>query len=304
MGTAFAQGVPQNLPKLDSTQFGRKALASTDLPHQTNTPTTPIEEAYRPFVGRLFFGPASDRHYCTAQFVQPGILLTAAHCTAPVTDISTFCYVPPGSAYIGIGSCPGNGLTVVCMAPNKNWKVAMQGALHPDNLYIGARYDYAFLRMPAGSGADAPTFATEDVKETGGPGMQHRGLRLVGYPLSAGLTESSTLELSMTGISDELRFRDVLYPRLMAAGSTRAADSFGAGVSGGAWFSKKGNGAEAPVQIISLNSSYSDNSSNPGGTAYRVIYGPSFDAESGCYRQAAISGSVTGGQCNVAPDCP
>jgi len=275
---AFAAD-PDELQELTKHHYGHKVVSYAVTSHDSGGGD---ENSYKDLVGKLWFTNASARHYCTAQFVDNKVLLTAAHCTQGSSD---FFYIPPGVTYDGTAACPNDIIGApgegFCVAQNKNWLAAKAGAFQPDNLYISARYDFAFVRTK--SGGESAYFATSlingNIKE----------LRIVGYPKSLNKMISSTWQLPNGGFINE-KFSDVLHPSLRAAGSTDLNFGYG-GVSGGAWFHKHGGS----LNIVSLNSSVATDAGQQGDdtATYNVVYGPKFDsnADADCYRLAAKSGN-------------
>src|SRR5690348_16396604 len=81
---------------------GHKQVTELATP---SDPDTDFQNYVKPYLGKLYFKKDSGTHYCSAQFVAPYILLTAAHCTHGVT-LTDFCFIPEGQTYTQ-SSCTG-----------------------------------------------------------------------------------------------------------------------------------------------------------------------------------------------------
>ncbi len=221
-----------------------------------NATYLPIDMTASPFsfAGRLEVtdpndpNPATNKHYCTAEFVDPNIIMTAAHCVYqlgvlhPDYQLTSF----RGGAF-SIANCPPQ-------FPEEWGKANLE-------MFVRVRYDYAFARIKPAltvvAGHPIPTLHFSEIPEN----PPHQQSILLGYP------KAVTGGTAMSALSSTYSL-DVLHPRLYALSSNQT--DFTEGISGGAWVNPAN-------QFVSVNSSVSEG--KIGAMSYITIYGPVFNSD-------------------------
>jgi hypothetical protein len=136
--------------------------------------------------GRLYFNQAADKpgvgHFCTAQFVDRDIILTAAHCVQD--DTPPYAYHTNFAFYLGYeGSATKRTYGWKCVATKKAW--AQQGPAH-------RLFDYAMIQTDAPSDVGWFGLAWNWV------GQYHRATK-IGYP--SGSFEGKVIQVDIGSLS-------------------------------------------------------------------------------------------------------
>jgi len=232
------------------------ALAQSSLPWQKPGNIQPIREPatgggvnsvavdgnVQSFSGKLNVEINGNPHYCSGVFVDPQVIVTAAHCVQQNGTTIKYTVVKfvreGGEEFTLKGACI---------------QVPVEWTTQTDE-YLRINYDYAFLKLDHSvTGLKVQLVATDPYD---------RPIKSHGYPAPA-----STL----TAISADAT-RDLLHPKVV--GLVTDSLGFTAGTSGGAWVWDRGSGHAQQFKVVSVNSSYAF----PVYDKSKIwIYGPNFN---------------------------
>jgi hypothetical protein len=260
-----------NLPKQDlppKAQAGgapaRKMMRSARPKPQKRTagPSVPADVRKPPYkwAGKLYFNhPDGSLHSCSAAYVAPNLIMTAAHCVVsrPAQQDNTnlvfwqaFKETPQG--HTGIKA------PVVCFHAAPEW-------LPETDPVSQIQWDYAFAKVatPQKSGNLAFTASTPV-----GPLA-----RAIGYPVAIDNGDRARVA------SNTIRKPPSFIPNAVAMDI--ADPNFTRGASGGPWVTGAVRAKQGSNRVVSVNSNFDP--AFPGGV---TMYGPAFNAKTRKLREA------------------